>query len=166
VFQRRATYAVLSFTAVTSYVRLVHKNSLLLWAGLQTDKAYQLHATCAKCFVALPCVHQVQLFLLVPWFAAGFMNTTVILREWDLHTLSIKFKFCNETLESLSGSIFWVMTPCSLHMNLLARLFLARLIFYPENGGNTFLRNVGSHTDYAALYRKRYNYCCENLKPT
>jgi hypothetical protein len=35
---------------------------------------------------------------------------------------------------------------------LATRWFLARLIFYPEDGGNTFLRNVGSHTDYMALY--------------
>jgi hypothetical protein len=28
------------------------------------------------------------------------------------------------------------------------RWFLARLIFDPEDGGDAFLRNVGSHTDY------------------
>jgi hypothetical protein len=26
------------------------------------------------------------------------------------------------------------------------------LIFYPEGGSDTFLQNVGSHTDYMALY--------------
>jgi hypothetical protein len=33
-----------------------------------------------------------------------------------------------------------------------ARWFLARLIFDPEDGSDTFFRNVGSHTDYTALY--------------
>jgi hypothetical protein len=33
-----------------------------------------------------------------------------------------------------------------------SRWFLARLIFDPEDGGNTFLRNVGSYTDYTVLY--------------
>jgi hypothetical protein len=31
------------------------------------------------------------------------------------------------------------------------RCFLARLIFDPEDGGDMFHRNVGSHTDYMAL---------------
>jgi hypothetical protein len=34
-----------------------------------------------------------------------------------------------------------------------ARWFLARLIFEPEDG-DTFLRNVGSHTDYTVLYKE------------
>jgi hypothetical protein len=38
---------------------------------------------------------------------------------------------------------------------LLARWFLARLIFDPEDGGDTFFRNVGSHTDCMALYPRR-----------
>jgi hypothetical protein len=33
-----------------------------------------------------------------------------------------------------------------------ALLFLPRLILDPENGGEIFLRNVGSHTDHAALF--------------
>jgi hypothetical protein len=32
---------------------------------------------------------------------------------------------------------------------------LARLIFNPEDGGHTFLRNVGSHTDSTAGYLRR-----------
>jgi hypothetical protein len=35
---------------------------------------------------------------------------------------------------------------------LAAGWFLAWLIFYPEGGDDTFLRNFGSHTDYKALY--------------
>jgi hypothetical protein len=38
---------------------------------------------------------------------------------------------------------------------LAARWCLAVLIFYTEDGGDTFLRNVCSHTDYPALYRRR-----------
>jgi hypothetical protein len=33
--------------------------------------------------------------------------------------------------------------------------FFARLIFDPEDGSDTFLRNVGSHTHYTALYPRR-----------
>jgi hypothetical protein len=36
-----------------------------------------------------------------------------------------------------------------------ARWFLAKLFFYHEDGGDIFLRNVGSHTDYTALYPRR-----------
>jgi hypothetical protein len=39
-----------------------------------------------------------------------------------------------------------------------SRLFLARLIFDPEDGGDTFLRNVGSYTDYTALYPRRWQF--------
>jgi hypothetical protein len=43
------------------------------------------------------------------------------------------------------------LTPCS-------RWFLARLIFDHEDGGDTFLRNVGSYTDYTALYPSRWQF--------
>jgi hypothetical protein len=36
---------------------------------------------------------------------------------------------------------------CSAQLPI-ARWFPARVIFDPEDGGDTFLRNVGSHTDY------------------
>jgi hypothetical protein len=39
-----------------------------------------------------------------------------------------------------------------LHSHLLALWFLARLILDLEDGDNTFLRNVGSNTDYMAPY--------------
>jgi hypothetical protein len=35
---------------------------------------------------------------------------------------------------------------------------LARLIFDLEDGGDTFLRNVGSYTDYMALYPRRWQF--------
>jgi hypothetical protein len=44
-----------------------------------------------------------------------------------------------------------------------------RLIFYPEDGGDTFLRNVGSHSDYTAYIPEDgdYHNCrCEELNPT
>jgi hypothetical protein len=39
----------------------------------------------------------------------------------------------------------WPGIPAACHI-------LARLTFDAENGGDTFLRNVGSHTHYTALY--------------
>jgi hypothetical protein len=41
---------------------------------------------------------------------------------------------------------------------LLARWFLARMIFDTEDGGDTFLRNGGSPTDYTVLYPGRWKY--------
>jgi hypothetical protein len=54
----------------------------------------------------------------------------------------------------LKFAIFWDIALCSPYMGLdtRSRWFLARLIFDPENGGDTFLRNVDSYTE------------CENLK--
>jgi hypothetical protein len=69
-------------------------------------------------------------------------------------------------------AIFWDIAPCDPYMNrrlggnynlqflesryLLAHWFLARMIFDPEDGGDTFLRNVGSYTDCTTLYLKRW----------
>jgi hypothetical protein len=36
-----------------------------------------------------------------------------------------------------------------------SRWFLARGFFYPEDGGDTFLRNVGSHKIYTAPHPRR-----------
>jgi hypothetical protein len=38
-----------------------------------------------------------------------------------------------------------------------SRWFLARGFFYPEDGGDTFLRNVGSHMIYTAPHPRRRN---------
>jgi hypothetical protein len=64
---------------------------------------------------------------------------------------------------TMKNAVFWDMAPCRICVNrrfggtyrfnlqgsrLLAtcsRWFLVRGYFYPENGGDTFLRNVGSH---------------------
>jgi hypothetical protein len=46
----------------------------------------------------------------------------------------------------LKSIIFWDMTPCRF----------AELFFDPEDGGDTFLRNVGyNSTDYTASYPRR-----------
>jgi hypothetical protein len=74
----------------------------------------------------------------------------------------------------MNVAIFWDVAPCSLYVNgrfegkyqlylqnrkstnitylPATRWFLSRLIFDCEDGTNTFLRNVGSHTDCKALY--------------
>jgi hypothetical protein len=36
--------------------------------------------------------------------------------------------------------------------------FLARLIFYPEDGGDTFLRNISLHTEYTALHPRSWQH--------
>jgi hypothetical protein len=49
-----------------------------------------------------------------------------------------------------SGTCKWPI-PCS-------RWFLARGFLYPEDGGDTVLRNVGSHKNYTATHpRKRHS---------
>jgi hypothetical protein len=46
------------------------------------------------------------------------------------------------------------------------RWFLARLIFYPEDGGDTFLRNYNTRTTRRYIPEDNIlNYRCENLKP-
>jgi hypothetical protein len=49
----------------------------------------------------------------------------------------------------MKNAVFWyVAATCS-------RWFPARGFFYPENGGDTFLRNVGSHKIYKAPRPRR-----------
>jgi hypothetical protein len=52
--------------------------------------------------------------------------------------------------------IFWDMARCDPYVNLLHAGFFVRLIFYPEDGGDTFLRNVGSHRDCTVLYQVKW----------
>jgi hypothetical protein len=62
----------------------------------------------------------------------------------------------------MNAAIAWDTAPCSPYMKPTfrrnvspsARWFLARMIFDYDDGGDTFFRNVGSHTDYKALYSK------------
>jgi hypothetical protein len=43
-----------------------------------------------------------------------------------------------------------VSTDCSVCSYLLTLVFLASRFFYPEDGSDTILRNVGSHRKYTA----------------
>jgi hypothetical protein len=45
-------------------------------------------------------------------------------------------------------------------------LEIARLIFDLEDGDDTFLRNVGSHTEYTALYPRRWQHFINAAKRT
>jgi hypothetical protein len=51
-----------------------------------------------------------------------------------------------------------IPTACSFCLATCSRWFLAWLIFDPDDGGNTFLWNVGSYTDYTALYPGRWEF--------
>jgi hypothetical protein len=58
-----------------------------------------------------------------------------------------------------SPTLVWLL-PCRKRQQIsfwppATRWFLARLILHPEDGSDTFLRNVGSHTDYENLYPRR-----------
>jgi hypothetical protein len=39
-----------------------------------------------------------------------------------------------------------------------SRWFLAQLIFDPEDGGDMFLENISSYTDYAVLNPRRWQF--------
>jgi hypothetical protein len=76
----------------------------------------------------------------------------------------------------LNVAVFWDIAPCSpnvnrrfggtyhLHLRGLdgyepaTRWFLARLIFDPEDGGDTFLRNVYSQANCTPLYLRRWQH--------
>jgi hypothetical protein len=54
----------------------------------------------------------------------------------------------------MKSIIFWDITPCTA-CHLLTRWF-AELFFDPEDGGDTFLRNVACNSmDYTASYPRR-----------
>jgi hypothetical protein len=85
-----------------------------------------------------------------------------------------------ETVILMNVATFWDIAPCSPYVNrrfggkyclhlqglksllpshlFATRWFLARLIVDPEVGADTFLRNVGSQTDYMALYLRRWQH--------
>jgi hypothetical protein len=92
------------------------------------------------------------------------------------HNKNVGFEV--STAVVMKSIIFWDMTPCSLlrcnrrfggtyrlHLqgrrskyacHLLICWFLLNYFFYPEDGGDIFLRNVGCNsTDYTALYPRR-----------
>jgi hypothetical protein len=59
----------------------------------------------------------------------------------------------------MNAAIFWDVAPCCPFSSKkrAGGRWPGRicLIFDTEDEGDTFLRNVGSHTDYAALYPRR-----------
>jgi hypothetical protein len=61
-------------------------------------------------------------------------------------SISVKLKYS----KIIKNAFFWDMAAatCSLW-------FLARGFFYPEDGGDTFLRNVGSHKKYTAPHSRK-----------
>jgi hypothetical protein len=86
-------------------------------------------------------------------------------------------------------AIFWDIAPCSLYMNRrfggtyhlylqgrksakqnnqraqLPSYLLSWLIFNPEDGGDTFLRNVSTYMDYTVLYSRRWQLSVTVLPP-
>jgi hypothetical protein len=74
------------------------------------------------------------------------------------------------TSVTMKNTVFWDVALCSscvnrrfggtfrLRMQTAAtclRWFLERGFFYPEDGGDTFLRNIGSHKIYTAPHPTR-----------
>jgi hypothetical protein len=58
------------------------------------------------------------------------------------------------TAVTMKNAVFWGVAPCS-------RWFFAHGFFYPEDGGDTILRNVGSidHVYTAPHPRRRHSSC-------
>jgi hypothetical protein len=78
------------------------------------------------------------------------------------------------------NAVFWDVAPCKSCVNrrfggnyrlqssaTCSRWFLARGFFYPEDGGDMFLRNVSSHKSYTAPHPEDgilRSHLLENLK--
>jgi hypothetical protein len=71
--------------------------------------------------------------------------------SWILHSVACSYVV-------MDVAIFRDIDPCSSCVNQPpnARWLLARLILDPEDIDDSFIRNVCSHTDYTALYRRRW----------
>jgi hypothetical protein len=78
------------------------------------------------------------------------------------------------TAVTMKNAVFWDVTLCrscvSRHFGGTCSLqpptqrwFLARGFFYPEDGGDTFLRNVCSHKIYTAPHLRRRHSSCLHL---
>jgi hypothetical protein len=68
------------------------------------------------------------------------------------------------TAVTMKNAVFWDVAPCRSCVNRLiglqsaatcSRWFLTRGFLYSENGGDTFLRNVGLHNIYTAPHPRR-----------
>jgi hypothetical protein len=65
----------------------------------------------------------------------------------------------------MKNAVFWDVAPCRSYVNrrfggtyrlhLHGRKIVNRKFFYPEDGGDTFLRNVVSHKIYTAPHPRR-----------
>jgi hypothetical protein len=78
---------------------------------------------------------------------------TLILREVSNKTIHVKFYVF--TAVTIKNAVLWDVAPCKLSLQHLLSWFLARGFFYPEDGGDTFLRNVGSHKIYMVPHPRR-----------
>jgi hypothetical protein len=89
---------------------------------------------------------------------AGFRNWNgvdqFLIRPLYYHSLALG------TILHMKNAVFWDVTPCRSCVNRLqtavtcSRWFLARGL-YPENWGDTFVRNVCLHNIYTALHPRR-----------
>jgi hypothetical protein len=60
----------------------------------------------------------------------------------------------------MMNAVFWDVLLCRscVAAATCSRWFLARGFFYPEDGGDTFLRNVSSHKIYTAPHLRRRHF--------
>jgi hypothetical protein len=81
-------------------------------------------------------------------FTSATMNNAVF---WDVAS-------CSSCVNQHFASIFSVQKSALQTAATCSRWFLVRGFFYPEDGGDTFLQNVGSHKNYTAPHpRKRHS---------
>jgi hypothetical protein len=80
---------------------------------------------------------------------------------------SIYMRFEVITAVTMRNAVFWDVASCRSCVNrrfrgtllqsaaTCSRWLLARGFFYPEDGGDTFLRNVSSHKTYTELHSQK-----------
>jgi hypothetical protein len=81
---------------------------------------------------------------------------------WKYFSFDIPWSQQRPKKRMLNVAIFWDLVPCNAE-----RWFLGGLIFDPEEGGDTFLRNIGLRMTtrrYIPEDGNIHNYRCENLK--
>jgi hypothetical protein len=74
--------------------------------------------------------------------------------------LYIYVRFEVLTAVTMKTAVLWDVAPCRSAVTC-SRWFPAFEFFYPEDGGDTFFRNVGSHT--APYPRRRHSSSALNL---
>jgi hypothetical protein len=78
-----------------------------------------------------------------------YINVAIL---WDIASLSLIW---TDVSEEHITSVFWVENQPIKKPTCSRWLDSYRLILGPENGGDVFFRNVGSRTNYTALYTRR-----------